>query len=396
MSENSSPIPSRPFSIPSDPSHIDKLSVDSGRIDPSQRSHHHHHRMHLPPDLMRQLLLYQFGIFLSQLPRYILAQVFENSPEHFKPLTDKEFALLKKFPEKIREEALKILRLDGSLNDLKKAENPFKDLKGNLKEKFSLEGMIFEKIQHDMDRVKQEKKNKEEPNYAKNLPESEDISKEQLVEKQILNKNEKNTEKNSLGKNVKNNDGIKPLKNLDEATLAKELKESQLNNKKESSLKEEASGKAFSSNTKENPGLKKTLGQELKSREERSLQKETEKAKDKNSEKTSIPGEARLSEPKNYSSKLNFDPLKNQTQAQVEKGNQAFVKGEGANQTNDARAFVPNTAALVVPYFLQEKVKALLYKTQKFKFKKVVKKEKNPSHEKPDDELNYPTIDDIS
>lgn len=391
MSDNASPLPPRPFPVTPDSSKIDQTSLDSRRPVDNFLSpiHHFRHKDLFPFDLLRQLLLYQYGVFLGQLPKHIFSLIYENTQGNFKPLTDKEIEKLQKLPEKIKE-ALKSLKLEKSINDLKKAENPFKDPKGDFKEKLSLERMIFEKLKNEIDQDKKEKKNSEEPNITKILSEGEDISKESLAQNQVL-RTDKSIIKDKVNKEVKKEEKFSSgektdfVKNKEQTTPEKQF----LIRKKDLPFKE---SKSFSE-VKENLNFEKNRDSALesKSRQEKILQKDSEKGKDKNSEKILLSGESRVSDLKENSSKFSLEFLKNQNQAHPEKQN-SFL-GKGASRTS----FIPNPTSLVVPYILQEKARSLFYKTQKFKLKKVVKKEKNPSHEKQDDEeLNYLTVDDIS
>ena len=375
----------------------------------------------VPNYLFAQLLLYKYGILIKLLPEHLIALIFANSLKNYGSLSEKEIERLQYMPEKFQS-VLKALKTENFANlaqNLKGSENLFFDHKGEIKNRLLLEPLISE-VKTEIMKEKQEKRTEnsaQEANLYKNPSEAKDKAfiKERIFEVKDFIVNDK---KDSSYLKKENDLFLKATEIIRDSPD----KNQALANKEKSSIFEFSKMEKNSVSSKITVGIEKQVArnitkeggvrsQDIPKRERENqvgfLKNREEKVDERTLTKPEVKDLQYLEAHKYFekdrqnvgSTKIEIGTLHQEKLSESDKALNTgkFMQGHEAQSTGEINpSNVTNSAFFALPYFLQEKVNFLLSKNEKFKFKKVVKKEKNPSHDKRDEEKDYPTVDDIS
>ena len=326
------------------------------------RPYHIHGRGSLPLKMVAHLILCQYGILLSQMPKDLFSVVFQNfKKDNGIFFSEKQIAQLQQMSEKIKL-ALQVINHQ-TLS--KKDNNEYTP---------SLQSQFLEKIKMECTTI------------LLNAGDEDSVYKALFEEKKESKEKEKFIDKDDKSLHLE-------MKKNSSKEILKELLNSSKNEVKTGDRSTFAA-KEFSSKNERNQFNEKGCQREILDNKSISDNKEV-----KQKEMHQSFNLFQLAEREEYLVKLSEGQLQQKDKTSAEE-KETVANMQNAFQTPkvEIKMSAFNATAFPLPYFQQDKIKTLSSKSQKFKFKKVVKKEKNPSHEKQDsdEELYYPTIDDIS
>ena len=356
-----------------------------------------------PVDLLEQLIMFQNGVTAGELPKYLYQMIYDMTSSDCKSFIQKNITNLKNAPDKINA-ILETIKSDNLHNDLKQTDVGSNDKKIEGKNDLfvdkDLDDFVTSKLTQNTSSKKENDgsyskfvnehsfssaKDKNDDNFFANDKSSINyIEDNKQIGNETFSKNKMNHMENSDSHSRQVDENLLE-KNIDHKNLQKDNTQDS-NKSGESKNETQKERMACDGNLEKNNfqkpqndlhGLEKRI-----ETPEDTLVFEKQDGNDSQVEKQQKQGE--------FSKNSAFKQTANKP-LQSNVGTNAFV----IKQEALAKPLLAQIGNIVLPFIIQHKIKPMLSKTLKFKFKKVKKREKG-SEDKKDDESEYHHVDDIS